>query len=95
MSANSIGHRGTSHPLSPPTPANLPGMNGNRFDQPISINVPPILVRSISLCSAVDLPATADDAPEWIHILPPGEISTGDGPGRAARRAGSGARLDR
>lgn len=35
---------------------------------------------AIALCAAIDLPE-GDSAPDWIHLLPAGEIRTGDGRG--------------
>jgi phage I-like protein len=35
---------------------------------------------AVALCAAVDLPAEAA-APEWVHLLPAGELRTGDGRG--------------
>lgn len=38
------------------------------------------ITTTIALCSAIDL-AEADDAPEWINLLPAGQITTVDGRG--------------
>lgn len=35
----------------------------------------------VALCSAVAIAATGDDVPEWVHLLPAGEIRTIDGRG--------------
>lgn len=42
-------------------------------------------ISSIALCSAIAI-AASDDAPEWLHLLPAGEIFTNDG--RGPYRAG-------
>lgn len=36
---------------------------------------------AVALCSVIALPAVDGAAPEWIHLLPAGEIMTGDGRG--------------
>lgn len=36
---------------------------------------------AVVLCAAVDFAADADPAPEWVHLVPAGEIRTGDGRG--------------
>jgi phage I-like protein len=36
---------------------------------------------AVALCAAVTLPADDGTAPEWVHLLPAGEIRTGDGRG--------------
>ncbi|WP_244467939.1 phage protease [Nitratireductor soli] len=36
---------------------------------------------AIAMCAAVNLPADNEAAPEWVHLLPAGEIQTGDGRG--------------
>lgn len=43
-------------------------------------------VDAVALCAALDLPAEGSAAPEWVHLLPAGEIRTGDnrGPYRLA-----------
>lgn len=36
---------------------------------------------AVALCASVDLPAVEAEAPDWVHLLPAGEIRTGDGRG--------------
>lgn len=36
---------------------------------------------AVALCSAFPLPAVDEGVPEWVHLLPAGEIMTGDGRG--------------
>ena len=36
---------------------------------------------NVALCAAVALPEDTEAAPEWVHLLPAGEIQTGDGRG--------------
>jgi phage I-like protein len=36
---------------------------------------------AVALCASVNLPTDDADAPEWVHLLPAGEIRTGDGRG--------------
>ncbi|MRX37234.1 hypothetical protein [Aminobacter sp. MDW-2] len=32
---------------------------------------------SVGICAAIDMPADATGAPEWVHLLPAGDISKG------------------
>lgn len=58
-------------------------MNGNRFDTNIALHS--AAPGPVALCAALDIPVagSASDAaaPEWVHLLPAGEIRTGDGRG--------------
>ncbi|RJG46444.1 phage protease [Mesorhizobium sp. DCY119] len=55
--------------------------NRTRF---VSLNA--ASVDAVALCAALDLPAEGSAVPEWVHLLPAGEIRTGDnrGPYRVA-----------
>lgn len=49
-------------------------------DQHVSLHAAG-LADGVTLCAAIAMPADALGAPEWVHLLPAGEIRTGDGRG--------------
>lgn len=55
-------------------------MNGNRFSSLLALHSA-ALAGATALCAALDLPETVGGAPDWVHLLPAGEIRTGDGRG--------------
>lgn len=53
-----------------------------RRSTPSFVSLHAAAIEAVALCAAVDLPAVGTEgAPEWVHLLPAGEIRTGDGRG--------------
>jgi phage I-like protein len=58
----------------------MPAMKTPGSD-PIRLALQSASADQVALCQAISLPAEATDAPEWIHLMPNGTVTTVDGRG--------------